>query len=252
MTSSTYTGAVIVLGDKDTGDRVEMLATKAAEHGVAIAGTHTYEAGQPGSHYDITEIDEVVAALSQAIRTRTNIWLPFPYDLLPEQHLRRLSLVLQRHGLNLLMGRDLWPSPDEGGISEVDGALRAEVRAVDDLDRAALAAAAVATLSDEIEAALHMPAPVVRHEPEQWSDVLQQLEIQHGPHPGLPATRAAWQVRRPALKRFACWLVHGCGMTQAQAADFLNAFGHRTSSGRNWKRCTMSALINGRYDDRAA
>jgi hypothetical protein len=249
MTSSTYASSVIVLGDKDTGDRVEMLATNAAEHGVGIAATHTYEAGQPSSHNDLGEIDAVVAALSQAIRTRTNIWLPFLVDLLPEQHVRRLSLVLQRHGLNLLIGRELWPCPSDGGINEVDIALRREVRAVDELDRAAMAAAGVQTLTDEIEAELQESGLSAPHT-QQWSDFLQQLEVQYGPHPGLPATRGAWRDRKPGLERFAVWLVHRCGMTRGEAAQFLNAFGHRTQTGRNWQRPTVSALVNGRYDRR--
>ena len=250
MTSSTYASSVIVLGDKDTGDRVEMLASNAAEHGVGIAATHTYEAGQPGSHNDLGEIDAVVAALSQAIRTRTNIWLPFLVDLLPEQHVRRLSLVLQRHSLNLLIGRELWPCPTDGGINEVDIALRREVHAVDDLDQAAMAAVGAQTLSDEIESALR--ATAVRHAPEQLWDVLQQLEVEYGPHPGMPATTGAWLDRRTGLQRFAGWLVHQCGMTRTQAAEFLNAFGHRTQSGRNWQRSTMSALVNGLDDRRSA
>lgn len=245
MTSSTYASSVIVLGDKDTGDRVEMLAAKAAEHGVGIAATHSYEAGQPGKHDDLADIDAVMAALSQAIRTRASIWLPFPYDLLPEQHQRRLSLVLQRHGLNLLFGRELWPAPVEGGYSEIDIALRGEVRAVDELDRAALAAAGMQTLSAEIELALQEPGLVGPQE--QLSDVLQQLEVQYGPHPGLPPTRGAWRDRRPGLECFAGWLVHRCGMTRGEAAEFLNAFGHRTQSGRRWQRSTVSALVSGRH-----
>ena len=250
MTSSTYASSVIVIGDRDTGDRVEMLATNAAEHGVGIAATHTYEAGQPGQVYDLSEIDAVVAALAQAIRTRSNIWLPFIVDLLPEQHPRRLSLVLQRHGLNLLVGRELWPCPTDGGINEVDIALRREVHAVDDLDRAAMAAAGVQMLTDEIEAELHQPGLAAPHT-QQLSDVLQQLEVQYGPHPGMPPTRGAWRDRRTGLERFAGWLVHRCGMTRAQAAEFLNAWGHRTQSGRNWQRSTVSALVKGRHDERA-
>lgn len=252
MTSSTYASSVIVLGDRDTGERVEMLASKAAEHGVGIAATHTYEAGQPGKHNDLAEIEAVMAALSQAIRTRANIWLPFPYDLLPEQHQRRLSLVLQRHGLNLLFGRDLWPAPVDGGYSDIDSALRGEVRAVDELDRVVLAAAGVQTLTDEIEAALQTPELPVGKPATQWSDVLQQLEVQYGPHPGMPSARGAWGDRRPGLERFAVWLVHRCGMTRAQAAEFLSAFGHRTQSGRKWQRSTVSALVNGRHDRRTA
>lgn len=228
-----------------------MLATKAAEHGVGIAATHTYEAGQPGQVYDLREIDAVVAALAQAIRTRSNIWLPFIVDLLPEHHQRRLSLVLQRHGLNLLIGRELWPCPTDGGINEVDIALRREVHAVDKLNRAAMAAAGVQAFTEEIEATLQEPGLEVL-DTQQLSDILQQLEIQYGPHPGLPATRGAWRDRRPGLERFAGWPVHRCGMTRAQAAEFLNAFGHRTQSGRNWQRSTVSALVIGRYRGRSA
>lgn len=250
MTSSTYTSAVIVLGDKDTGERVEMLTNKAAEHGVAIAGTHTYEAGEPGRHQDLGEVDAIVAALSQAIRTQTNVWLPFYVDLLPEQHLRRVSMVLQRHGLNLLVGPELWPTPVDGGVSEIDIALRAEVRAVDDLDRDVLAAAGVQTLSDEIEVALQEPGRV---EPqEQLSDVLQRLEIQYGPHPGLPSTRGPWRERMPGLQRFAGWLVDRCGMTRGDAAEFLNAWGHRTRTGLNWRRSTISKLVRTSSDARFA
>ena len=90
-----------------------------------------------------------------AIVTRTDLWCPFPLqDLCREQHFRRLSLVLQRHGLNLLMGPDLTPCPTQGGYHEVDIALRKEVWAVDDLDHAALASAGLRTLGAEIEAAL--------------------------------------------------------------------------------------------------
>lgn len=248
MTSSTYTGAVIVLGDKDTGTRVEMLATRAAECGVAIAETHAFEANQASSNDDIGEVEAVITALCQAIQTRSNIWVPFPLDLVREQHLRRISLVLQRHGLNVLVGRDLWACPLDGGINEVDSALRREVRAVDELDRATMAAAGVQTLSDAIELELQTAAHAVPQASEQLSDVLQQLEVQYGPHPGLPATRGAWRDRQQPLKRFAGWLVHQCEMTRAEAAEFLNAFGHRTQSGRNWQRSTVSALVNGRYD----
>lgn len=48
----------------------------------------------------------VVAALGRAIVGRMDVWVPFPGpDFIREQHLRRLSLVLQRHGLNLRLTR---------------------------------------------------------------------------------------------------------------------------------------------------
>ena len=157
----TETGhTVIVVGDSDTADRVEMLAEQAAEKGVQIIQTFAFEPGAAAAHDDLAEVDEVVAALSRAIATGTDIWCPFPIqDLCREQHFRRLSLALQRHGLNLLFGPDLVPSPTEGGYNEIDTALRKEVRAVDELDYAALAAAGMSTLGAEIEAALAVGEP---------------------------------------------------------------------------------------------
>lgn len=151
----SQTRTVFVLGDSDTAQGADMLAERAAEEGMTIARTFAFELGSAGCRDDLTEVDEVVAALSQAIVSRTPIWCPFPLqDLGREQHFRRLSLALQRHGLNLLLGLDMAPSPTGGGYHEIDAALRKEVRAVDALDNAALAAAGVRTLGVEIEAEL--------------------------------------------------------------------------------------------------
>ncbi len=248
MTSSTDTRAVIVLGDKDTGTRLEMLETRAAECGVSIAGTHTFEGSEAAKQDNVADIGAAFTALCQALRIRSNIWLPFPLDLIREEHARRLSLVLQRHGLELLIGRAMWSCPRDSGISEIDSALRREVRAVDDLDRSLLAALGGLTLTDEIESMLRADTAnsVAEHPGEQLLDVLQRLEIQYGPHPGLPSTRAAWKIRQPGLQRLAAWLVHQCEMTQGQAAEFLNASGQRTKSGRSWQRSTVAALVDGR------
>ena len=155
MTEINIGSAVLVIGDTDTAERTDMLAEKAAAKGVQIAQTFAFDPGAAASHDDLTDVDEVVAALSRAIITRTDLWCPFPLqDLCREQHFRRLSLALQRHGLNLLMGPDLEPCPTEGGYHEVDAALRKEVHAVDELDHAALASAGLRTLGAEIEAAL--------------------------------------------------------------------------------------------------
>ena len=118
MTQSINTSnAVIVVGDRDTAQRAD-LAEKAAEQGAVIAEIYTFELGEAASHHDLAEVEAVVAALSRAIGTRTDVWVPFPLqDLCREQHIRRLSLVLQRHGLNLLMGRELAPCPVEGGYN---------------------------------------------------------------------------------------------------------------------------------------
>ena len=247
MTSSTDTRAVIVLGDKDTGTRVEMLETRAAERGVSIAETYTFEGSEAAQQDNVADIGAAFTALCHAIGSRSDIWLPFPLDLIREEHARRLSLVLQRHGLELLIGRAMWSCPRDSGINEVDSALRREVRAVDDLDGAVLAALGGLTLTDEIESMLRADAArsAVEHPGEQLLDVLQRLEIQYGPHPGLPSTRAAWKIRHPGLQLFASWLVHECEMTQAQAAELLNVLGQRTRNGRKWTRATVAALLHG-------
>lgn len=155
MTGVNVTQRVVVLGDSATADRADMLAARAAENGIEIAEYFSFEPGAGAANADVTDIQAVVDALSRAIITRMPIWLPFPVeDLCREQHFRRLSLALQRHGLNLLMGRGMSPCPTTGGYSEIDSALRAEVKAVDELDNAALAAAGQRTLGAEIEAAL--------------------------------------------------------------------------------------------------
>lgn len=147
--------AVLVIGDEDTAGRADMLTEKAAERGIRIAETFAFPQGAAAVADDLTDVDAVVAVLSRAIVTRRQVWCPFPLqDLFREQHIRRLSVSLQRHGLNLLLGQHMSPCPTEGGYSEIDAALRNEVKAVDELDHAALAVAGSRTLGAEIEKAL--------------------------------------------------------------------------------------------------
>lgn len=159
--------AVIVLGDEATVSHFD-LTERAALQGATVCATYSFVTGEPAAHDDLTEVETVVAALSRAIETRTDVWMPFAMeDLGREQHVRRFSLVLQRHGLNLLMGHDLEPCTMDGGFSPIDFALRAEVKAVDQLGFAALANAALRTLGAEIETELTKadrpvrPAPAV-------------------------------------------------------------------------------------------
>lgn len=247
---------VILLGDHDTGQRIEMLHQKAAEHGVTIVEKYTFDMGEPFHCNDLSEVDAVVRALVRALDIRADIWAPFPReDLCRDEHIRRLSLVLQRHGLNLRLSQHLWPCPLTGGMNEIDCALRREVHAVDDLDNAVIAAAGLKTLGKEIEEALH-----VRHattakgkQIEEWfADALADMETDFGPSPTLPAITAQWSERRPALKRFAGWLIKDCGMTHSEAAKLLNASGHRTALGRDWRRSTISALIKSDAGRRSA
>ena len=177
--------AVIVLGDHGTLE-VDDLAVKAAEQGAVIAESYSFEPGEPASSDDLAEVDAVVSALSRAIATRVDVWVPFPIaDFGREEHLRRVSLVLQRHGLNMLMGGELEPCTTDGGFNPVDFALRAEVRAVDGLDIAAIAGAGVNSLAAEIERAFVEDSP--SEEP-----------VDHPDKPaGPPAPRRARVVKTP-------------------------------------------------------
>lgn len=225
---------VIVLGADETVRRCEQLTTRAALRSVTIAAMFAFSAGAPASHDDLTEVEVVVAAVARAITTRRPIWMPSPLaDLGREQHYRRLSLVMQRHGLDLLVGEDLWPIPDTGGINEIDHALRREIQTVDALDRAALAAAGVESLDMAVEQAVNAE-PAIRHE-NDWPPTL--------PHADLP-----WADRRQAVIGYVRWLVDGCGVTRAAGARVLNSSGQRTPDGRAWQSRNVSALLDGRYD----
>ena len=85
--------AVIVLGDHGTLE-VDDLAVKAAEQGAVISESFSFEPGEPASSDDLAEVEAVISALSRAIATRTDVWVPFPIaDFGREEHLRRVSLV---------------------------------------------------------------------------------------------------------------------------------------------------------------
>lgn len=184
--------AVIVLGDHGTME-VDDLAVKAAEQGAVIAESYSFEPGEPASSDDLAEVDAVVSALSRAIATRVDVWVPFPIaDFGREEHLRRVSLVLQRHGLNMLMGRELEPCTTDGGFNPIDYALRAEVRAVDGLDFAVIAGAGVNSLAAEIERAFleYPPADERGDHPDERGD---QPDEPADP----PAPRRARAVKTP-------------------------------------------------------
>jgi len=247
---------VIVLGDHDTGKQVDALGKQADKHGAAITEAYTFDQNAASSSSSLVEVDAVVAAVGRAISTGADIWVPYPMpDFGHEQHVRRLSLVLQRHGINLRMGPHLWPCPTTGGMNEADFALRREVQSVDELDNAALAAGGLQTLAMEIEAVLTAEGTeavdsVVLQRPD---DAIQPERALHSSPPVMPAVPpdAPWAQRQPALKDFAKWVVEQ-GATQATVAEFFNTFGHRTPKGRLWTQATVSALINGRYDRPAA
>lgn len=160
MTDLNTSHAIYVLGDADTSQRMDMLEAKAAERGAVIGQIFAFAPGEASAADDLSTVDAVVEAVARAIATRTDVWLPFwLQDFCREQHLRALGLTLQRHGLNLLLGPELYPCPADGGINAVDAAIRAEIRAVYALDDAAMAAAGMRALGIEIEAALAKAGP---------------------------------------------------------------------------------------------
>jgi hypothetical protein len=169
--------AVIALGDRETIRHFD-LTERAAKQGAVVTETYCFEPGEAISNDDLAGVEAVVTALSRAIGTHVDIWMPFPMeDLGREQHLRRLSLVLQRHGLNLLMGHDLDPCTMDGGFSAIDYALRMEVKAVDELGFAALALAGTRTLGVEIEVEL-LQAAGYASEPEPPKDPVEPAEFE--------------------------------------------------------------------------
>lgn len=234
---------VVLLGDHETVQQHrDDLVEWAAPHGYRIVDAFSFPQGTAAATDDLTQVEAAVAALARALGARMDVWVPFVGpDLGREQHWRRLSLVLQRHGLNLRAGPYLQPFPTDFGFSEIDFALRQEVRSVDELDRAALAAAGAETLGQEIELALAaVAASGAGFEPGPG--------IEGVSTPTLPAPTTPWPQRQPMLKNYVRWLVRGCGVTQVAAARVLNSSGQRTPKGRPWQPATVSALLNGRYD----
>jgi hypothetical protein len=242
---------VVLLGDHDTAQHRDCLTQDAAQHGCTIAEVFSFESGEPASTEHLSEVDSVMSALACAITGRMDLWVPFPGpDLGREQHSRRLSLVLQRHGLNLRGSRELISYPTDGGVTEIDFALRREVKAVDSLDHAVLAAMGAKTLGQEIEQALAATptqTPVARRAP-AGARANAGARTDRVLPPALPAPTEPWPRRQPVLKRYVRWLVHGCGVTQVATARVLNSTGQRTPKGRLWQPSTVSALLNGRYD----
>jgi hypothetical protein len=246
MSHSSVT-RVVLLGDHDTVAHRAELGKDATKGHCKLVDAFGFDEGEAGGTDDLTEVDAVVAALGCAITGRMDVWVPFPGpDFGWEQHLRRLSLVLQRHGLNLRLTRGLHPVPTGGGINEIDFALRREVQAVDNLDQAVLAAEGAKSLGREIELALVKSggtASVRRTTTDGGRANIHPLP------PMLPSPAVPWPERKRLLKRYAGWLVHGCGVTQAATARVLNSAGQRTPTGREWKPGTVSKLLTGKYDD---
>lgn len=241
---------VILLGDRDTIARVDMLKKQASDHGAAIVGAHAIDAGEARSNDALQDVSAVVEALQEATEIQADIWVPFPIeDLSREEHIRRLDLVLERRGLNLLLGPHLASCP-EGGINAMDYALRLEVHAVNALDQAVLTATGTRTLTEEIELFLATIAGQSSGNAafvEETPHVLAHLEATYGPLPSLPPADAPWHQRHEPLKQLAVKLTQG-GMTQTQVAEILQGLGHRPPAGGSFKQVTVSRLLAGRYD----
>ena len=138
-----------------------------------------------------------------------------------------------------------WVVPRDSGINEVDSALRREVRAVDDLDRAVLAALGGLTLTDEIESMRADKFHTFHGRPTASSCWMfcSGWRFSTDP-PRMPSTRAAWAVRQPGLTRFASWLVHQCD-DSGPNGRLPERTGHRTKRAEYRQRSTVSALVTG-------
>ncbi len=248
MTSLVGRTRLVLLGDRDIHARRDELNGIAHDSGCEVVEAYGFEPAAPLRHEDLTHIDEVVVALAQAIEERIDVWVPWAMvDFGRDQHLRRMILVLDRFGLKLRAGRNLSVCEAEGSLNEIDFALRAEVRAVDNLADAVLAVAGVEKLTAEIEEAL---AGVGAREPARIRTVEAEtgrlVEVPAPPVP--PSPHGRWSDREPMLAGYARWLVRDCGVTRAATARVLNACGQRTRSGKPWQAATVRRLIDG--DDR--
>lgn len=243
--SQSAVDRVVLLGDNDTTAHRAELARDAAKQHCIIVEAFGFEEGEAGGTDDLTEIDAVVAALGRAIAGRMDVWVPFPGpDFIREQHLRRLSLVLQRHGLNVRLTRGLYPAPTDGGMNEIDFALRREVRR-----RRPGSGGAGRRGRQEPRAGDRDGAGQGRRPTVGAAHNRRGRANMHPVPPMLPSPAVPWPERKRQVKRYAGWLVHGCGVTQAATARVLNSAGQRTPTGREWKPGTVSKLLAGKYDD---
>ena len=252
---------VILLGDRDILERIQELHQQASAHGAMIVDTHVFAPGEARGQDALHEVPAVVTALRRAIELGADIWVPFPLeDLTREQHVRQLDLVLERSGLDLLLGPHLSRCPAEG-IHAVDHAMRGEVHAVDDLDRAVLASPRSKTLAEEIEAYLIEAAEnhsddTPTQQSEDVSGVhndrvrqrLIELAGQVGPTPPIPSPAGSWASRKEPLRRLAAWLADDAGQTQSQIAQIFDGLGHRSATGLGFKQEMVSRLLGARYD----
>jgi hypothetical protein len=116
---------VLVLGDTETVAQADSLSEIAENHGHVATAFYGFDVGAGCANDDLIVLQPIIAAVGAAIATGSDLWVPWPHeDLTREAHVRRIALVLHRHGRNLLLGPHLHPVPTEGGISEIDFALR--------------------------------------------------------------------------------------------------------------------------------
>ena len=245
---------VILLGDRDTVDRAEMLEEQAAAHGAVIIASYAFDPGEAESSDALENVPAVLDALRGAISLHADVWVPCHFeDLTREEHVRRLDLTLQLNGRDLLFGPHLEPWPEDG-INAVDYALRQEVHAVYALNCAVLAAAGLGTLTDEIERVLGASGPgnisIPSDRKRQASGPLAQLEAEYGPGPALPDPGAPWDGREEALGDFAAHYTRR-GLTQERVAAVFRAEGHRTRFGGEYKQEAVSRLLRRRATRRS-
>ena len=210
-----------------------------------------YVRGQRGAQQDnVADICAAFTALCQAVRIRSNIWLPFPLDLIREEHARRLSLVLQRHGLELLIGRAMWSRLRTQRHQRGGQRAAPEVRAVDDPRSSRPPLAGLdAHRRNRVDAE---GGSCAFSDGELRRAAGRSAAVGNPARPHRVATTERRAVRRSGLSASPAGLFIRCEMTQAQAATFLNALGQRTKSGRSWQRSTVAALVSRRVKRQSA
>ncbi len=236
MTETNTSQAIYVLGDESTAEHLDVLLAKAAEHGAVIGKAFAFGSGEAACADDLSTVDAVVEALGRAIAKRRPIWLPWWQDLAREQHLRALSLALQRHGIDLLIGPQLAPVPVDGGMNQMDAAMRNEIRGVFRLDDAAMAAAGMTSLGTEIEEFLSEVGPV-------RAPVDEPVHAQHRERRFSTAETAALLGKSPQ------WVSRGVRAEAFRYADgsVVEALRHRNGNRRVFTAAMIRAIAWSAY-----
>ncbi len=251
----------VIYGDSETLDnyrsQVEVLARRLR---MKIKSWHSDGDGTR-TVGTLDEAEGLVSALSDCLRHRAALIVPFAFDDMPgEQTSRLIGHWLYRHGLPLFLGpfRFQWERPTD----EVDGALRRLLDVSHGLEAAVIArgaAPALEVLLDQITGKQECADPL----PDQQEvtapphsakrpgasatsmmvlRICREIDLAAGRQvPAEPDPTAPWTVRQPQIYAYAKWLQRHT--SQAQIADALNSLGARPCRGGAWTPAMVSRLL---------